>query len=171
MNPVRSLSPAIVSGHLWIYIAAPIVGAVAAIPIFRRLKQDKVKHILFVCIENSNRSQIAQAFANMYGAGKVVGYSAGSKPSGIVNPKAIAYMKEVGYDLSTHQSKALDEIPDIPFDYVITMGCGDACPLVRAGKRTDWKIPDPKDMRGDAFRDVRDMIGSKVYDFITDEME
>ncbi len=129
-----------------------------------------MKQILFVCIENSNRSQMAQAFANMYGAGKVVAYSAGSRPSGVVNPKAIEFMKEVGYDLSTHQSKSLDEVPDVLFDYVVTMGCGDACPLVRANKRIDWNIPDPRELSGDAFRDVRDMIGSKVYDLINEDI-
>jgi arsenate reductase len=129
-----------------------------------------MKQILFVCIENSNRSQMAQAFAKMYGEGKVVAYSAGSKPSGTVNPKAIDFMKEIGFDLTTHKSKSLEEIPDILFDYVVTMGCGDACPLVRAAHRIDWNIPDPRDMNGDAFRDVRDMIGSKVYELINDDI-
>ncbi len=121
-----------------------------------------MKNILFVCIENSNRSQMAQAFANIYGAGKVTAYSAGSRPSGKVNPKAIAAMKELGYDLGRHQSKSLDELPDVIFDYAITMGCGDACPLVKATNRADWNIPDPRDMDEAAFREVRDMIGGKV---------
>ena len=121
-----------------------------------------MKNILFVCIENSNRSQMAQAFANIYGAGKVTAYSAGSRPSGKVNPKAIAAMKELGYDLGKHQSKSLDELPDVIFDYAITMGCGDACPLVKATNRADWNIPDPRDMDEAAFREVRDMIGGKV---------
>jgi len=126
-----------------------------------------MKHILFVCIENSNRSQMAQAFANLYGAGKVVAYSAGSKPSGKINPKAIAAMKEVGYDLTTHQSKSLDDLPDVVIDYAITMGCGDACPLVRAKHRIDWNIPDPRDMDESTFREVRDMISNKVKEIIT----
>ena len=121
-----------------------------------------MKNVLFVCIENSNRSQMAQAFANIYGAGKVTAYSAGSRPSGKVNPKAIAAMKELGYDLGRHQSKSLDELPDVIFDYAITMGCGDACPLVKATNRADWNIPDPRDMDEAAFREVRDMIGGKV---------
>ena len=121
-----------------------------------------MKNILFVCIENSNRSQMAQAFANIYGAGKVTANSAGSRPSGKVNPKAIAALKELGYDLGRHQSKSLDELPDVIFDYAITMGCGDACPLVKATNRADWNIPDPRDMDEAAFREVRDMIGGKV---------
>ncbi len=121
-----------------------------------------MKRILFVCIENSNRSQMAQAFANIYGQGKVMAYSAGSRPSGKINPKAIVAMKELGYDLSAHQSKSLDEIPDEVFDYAVTMGCGDACPLVRAKNRIDWNIPDPRDMDEAAFRQVRDLVGNKV---------
>lgn len=121
-----------------------------------------MKRILFVCIENSNRSQMAQAFANIYGQAKVMAYSAGSRPSGKINPKAIAAMKELGYDLSAHQSKSLDEIPDEVFDYAVTMGCGDACPLVRAKNRIDWNIPDPRDMDEAAFRQVRDLVGNKV---------
>lgn len=119
-------------------------------------------NLLFVCIENSNRSQMAQAFANIYGAGKVQAYSAGSRPSGTVNSKAIAAMKELGYDLSAHRSKSLDELPDVVFDYAITMGCGDACPLVKAKNRLDWNIPDPRNMDEAAFRQVRDLISEKV---------
>jgi protein-tyrosine-phosphatase len=117
--------------------------------------------VLFVCIENSCRSQIAEAFARMHGAG-VDAYSAGSKPSGQVNEKAIASMREIGYDLSTHRSKGLDEIPPGPYDVVVTMGCGDACPWVPAKRREDWAIPDPKEMDPDAFREVRFEIGRRV---------
>jgi len=89
-------------------------------------------------------------------------YSAGSRPSGKVNPKAIEAMREVGYDLSTHESKALGELPDAPFDIAITMGCGDQCPKLRASRREDWQIPDPKDLAPDEFRIVRDLIRDKV---------
>ena len=123
-------------------------------------------NILFVCIENSNRSQMAQAFANIYGVGNVNAYSAGSRPSGRVNPKAIKAMGELGYDLSVHQSKSLDDLPDVHFDYAITMGCGDACPLVRATHRLDWNIPDPRDMSEQDFNKVRDLIGEKVKEII-----
>ena len=71
-------------------------------------------------------------------------------------------MKEIGYDMSTHTSKSLSEIPDIEYDYVITMGCGDACPFVRAKHREDWNIPDPKDMDMEGFRKTREMIEDKV---------
>jgi len=125
------------------------------------------KKILFVCIENSNRSQMSQAFAKMLGGENVEAYSAGSKPSGIVNPKAIAAMKELGYDLSKHDSKNLDEVKQFaPFDAVVTMGCGDACPWMPANKFIDWEIPDPKNMEPAEFNQVRDLIGRKVKEMI-----
>lgn len=125
------------------------------------------KKLLFVCIENSNRSQMSQAFAIMLGGGGVEAYSAGSKPSGIVNSKAIAAMKELGYDLSKHDSKSLDEVKAFaPFDVVVTMGCGDACPWMPAKKFVDWQIPDPKHMEPAAFNEVRDLIRSKVDELI-----
>lgn len=123
----------------------------------------KKKKLLFVCIENSNRSQMSQAFAILYGGNKVEAYSAGSKPSGIVNPKAIAAMKELGYDLSKHDSKSLDEVrPYAPFDVVVTMGCGDACPWMPALRFIDWQIPDPKHMEPKEFNKVRDFIAEQV---------
>jgi arsenate reductase (thioredoxin) len=126
-----------------------------------------MKKILFVCIENSNRSQMAQAFANMYGNGKVAGYSAGSNPSGKVNPKAIAAMQELGYDLNVHHSKTLDEVKaDAPFDAVVTMGCGDACPWMPAKQHIDWQIPDPRHMEPADFNTVRDRIGTLVKELI-----
>ncbi len=127
---------------------------------------DRPKRVLFVCVENSCRSQIAEAFAQMHGANKVEAYSAGSRPSGQINPKAINAMKESGYDLSRHSSKSLSEIPDIEYDFVATMGCGDECPFVRTKEREDWNIPDPKNMEPDEFRAVRDLIQSKVKNLI-----
>ena len=125
--------------------------------------------LLFVCIENSNRSQMSQAFAKMLGGADVEAYSAGSKPSGIVNPKAIAAMKELGYDLSKHDSKSLDEVKAFaPFDAVVTMGCGDACPWMPAKQFIDWQIPDPKNMEPQAFNEVRDFIAEKVKTLIKD---
>ncbi len=121
------------------------------------------KKLLFVCIENSNRSQMSQAFARLLGGDKVEAYSAGSRPSGIVNPKAIASMKELGYDLSTHDSKSLDEVKrHAPFDAVVTMGCGDACPWMPARRFIDWQIPDPKHLETGEFNKVRDLIRDKV---------
>ncbi|MEO7307167.1 MAG: arsenate reductase ArsC [Ferruginibacter sp.] len=123
--------------------------------------------LLFVCIENSNRSQMSQAFAKMQGGQDVEAYSAGSNPTGIVNPKAIAAMKELGYDLNKHESKSLDDVKIFaPFDAVVTMGCGDACPWMPAKKFIDWQIPDPKNMEPKEFNKVRDLIKRKVQQLI-----
>ena len=132
-------------------------------------KYSMQKKILFVCIENSNRSQMSQAFAKILGGDSVEAYSAGSKPSGIVNPKAIEAMGQLGYDLSTHDSKTLDEVKIFaPFDAVVTMGCGDACPWMPAKRFIDWQIPDPKNMEPGAFNEVRDLIKRKVEELIMD---
>lgn len=125
------------------------------------------KKLLFVCVENANRSQMSQAFAKILGGENVEAFSAGSKPSGVVNPKAIAAMKELNYDLSTHDSKSLDEVKAFaPFDAVVTMGCGDACPWMPAKQFIDWQIPDPKHMEPAAFNEVRDFIKGKVKDLL-----
>lgn len=120
------------------------------------------RRILFVCVENANRSQMAQAFAHIHGRDRVEVYSAGSRPRGQVNPRAIEFMQEVGYDIATHQSKSLDDLPNVEFDVAVTMGCGDSCPVVKAKRRLDWDIPDPKDLPADQFRAVRDLIEQKV---------
>ncbi len=125
-----------------------------------------VKRVLFVCVENSNRSQMAQAFARIHGGTFVEAHSAGSRPSGKINPKAIAAMAEIGYDLTAHHSKSLDDIPPGPYDAAVTMGCGDACPMVPARLREDWQIPDPRDMVPEQFREVRDLIERKVKDLL-----
>jgi len=123
-------------------------------------------NILFVCVENSNRSQMAQAFAIVHGGEKVRALSAGSRPSGKLNPKAVDAMKELGYDLSSHRSKSLDELPAIEFDYVVTMGCGDECPYIKAKNRVDWNIPDPRNMNEQDFRKVRDLIEQYVKELL-----
>jgi protein-tyrosine-phosphatase len=105
---------------------------------------------------------MAQAFARIHGGAAVEAFSAGSRPSGVVNPRAIEFMREVGYDLSTHASRGLDAIPPGAYDAVVTMGCGDACPWVPAKRHIDWDIADPRDMPPDAFRAVRDEIEHRV---------
>jgi arsenate reductase (thioredoxin) len=122
--------------------------------------------VLFVCVENSNRSQMAQAFARIHGGEAVEAHSAGSRPSGRINPKAVDAMRELGYDLTAHHSKSLAEVPAGPFDATVTMGCGDACPNVAARVREDWQIPDPREMPPDQFREVRDLIGRKVKELL-----
>ena len=119
------------------------------------------KRVLFVCVENANRSQMAEAFARMHGGDAVEAMSAGSKPSGVINPKAVRFMDERGYDLAAHGSKSLDEATG-KFDAVVTMGCGDDCPWVPARIREDWALPDPKHMDDDGYRAVRDEIERRV---------
>ena len=128
-----------------------------------------MRKILFVCVENSCRSQMAEAFGKMLGGGVMEAYSSGSRPSGKVNEKAIASMRAAGYDLTTHASKSLDDIPQIEYDLVVTMGCGDECPYVRAKRREAWDIPDPKHMNMSQFHDVRDFIKKKVSELIAKE--
>jgi protein-tyrosine-phosphatase len=125
------------------------------------------KKVLFVCVENSNRSQMAEAFARIHGKDGIVALSAGSKPSGKVNPKAITSMKELGYDLSAHRSKSLKEVSAAaPFDAVVTMGCGDACPWMPAKKFIDWEIRDPRELPPEAFNSVREEIETKVKELL-----
>jgi arsenate reductase len=124
------------------------------------------RRVVFVCVENSNRSQMAEAFARIHGSADVEPYSAGSRPSGRVNPKAIASMQELGYDLSTHQSKSLADLAGVDFDVAVTMGCGDECPFIRAKRREDWNIPDPRDMAPEQFRQVRQLIEAKVQELL-----
>jgi protein-tyrosine-phosphatase len=105
---------------------------------------------------------MAEAFARIHGGGTVEAHSAGSRPSGVVNPTAIEVMRERGYDLTRHGSKSLDQVPDMEYDVVVTMGCGDACPAVRARRREDWSLPDPKGLPLQEFRRVRDLIETNV---------
>jgi protein-tyrosine-phosphatase/GNAT superfamily N-acetyltransferase len=122
--------------------------------------------VLFVCVENSCRSQMAEAFARMHGRGRIEAHSAGSRASGIVHPRAVESMREIGYDLSAHRSKSFEEVPASEYDYVVTMGCGDACPSVPARNREDWEIPDPKNLPPDEFRKIRDEIENRVKKLI-----
>jgi protein-tyrosine-phosphatase len=122
---------------------------------------------VFVCVENSNRSQMAEAFARLHGAGRVEAYSAGSRPSGRINPRAVEFMREVGYDLTPHHSKGIADLPAGEFDVVVGMGCGDeGCPLILARRREDWGVPDPKDLPPEQYRAVRDLIERKVKDLL-----
>lgn len=110
---------------------------------------------------------MAEAFARMQAADSVEAFSAGSNPSGRVNPKAIEAMQELGYDLDQHRSKSIQELPGEEFDVAVSMGCGDVCPTVRAKRREEWQIPDPRDMTPEQFREVRDLIAAKVKELMT----
>lgn len=125
-----------------------------------------MKIILFVCVENSCRSQMAEGFARHYGKDRVEVYSAGSKPSGKVNETAIEVMKEKGIDISSQSSKGFFDLPVQEFDIVVTMGCKDVCPFIPSKEHIEWDIPDPKGKSIEFFRDVRDKIEEKVKEVI-----
>jgi len=121
--------------------------------------------MLFVCVENSCRSQMAEGFARFYGKERIEAFSAGSRPSGRVNEMAI---EDAGIDISSHLSKGFDALPHKEFDVVVTMGCGDECPFVPAKRRIDWQIRDPKGKPVEFFREVRDEISIKVQSLLAE---
>jgi protein-tyrosine-phosphatase len=132
---------------------------------------ERLPHVLFVCVANSCRSQIAEGFARSLGRDRIEAFSAGSRPSGQVDPRAAAFMEERGIDLRAHRSKGLGELPrEVIWDAVVTMGCGDACPHLPALTRLDWDLPDPKAMNDEEFRLVRDRIEGLVRKLVEREL-
>ncbi|HVN66875.1 MAG TPA: arsenate reductase ArsC [Candidatus Sulfotelmatobacter sp.] len=123
---------------------------------------EKKAKILFVCVENSCRSQMAEGFARVLGGDKIEAFSAGSKPSGTVDPDAIVVMKEVDIDISQARSKGFADLPVQDYDYAVTMGCEDVCPFFPAREELIWDIPDPKGRDLIVFRTVRDEIKRQV---------
>lgn len=109
---------------------------------------------------------MAEGFGRKLGQNVVEVWSAGSKPSGEVNPRAVQFMKEKGIELEAHNSKSLSDLPRIKWDYVITMGCGDACPFVPSKLKEDWALSDPKNLSDEEFRAVRDQIENRVKHLI-----
>lgn len=126
----------------------------------------QTKSVLFVCVQNSCRSQIAEGFANFYGGNVIKAYSAGSNPSGKVNPDAIKVMQEENLDISGQRSKGFRDLPVKDFDYIVTMGCEDVCPFVPGKKHVEWDIEDPKGKSLYFFRQVREKIRGKVKSLI-----
>ena len=121
----------------------------------------KIKKVLFVCVENSCRSQLAEAITNYLFAKGLKAFSAGSKPSGQVNPKAIASLKAIGIE-HKGKSKSVNEVKESDFDFVVGMGCGDECPNIPGSKRIEWNIPDPKTYGTKKFNETRDQIKKKI---------
>ena len=127
-----------------------------------------MKKILFVCNENSCRSQMAEGFLNYHGRERFIAESGGSAPSGTVNPQGIEVMKEKGIDISKQTSKGLPE-DFSSYDMVITMGCcsvEEVCPVIYSGNKIEWKIDDPKGHDLDFFRKVRNDIEKKVLELM-----
>lgn len=124
--------------------------------------------IVFVCIQNANRSQMAEAWARLLGGDQVEVFSAGSCPSEAIHPRVVASMAGLGCDMAGHAPKSMQVLPDVKFDAVVGMGCGDACPSLRAVCREEWAIPDPRHLPDSQFRAVRNLIGWRVYDLLLD---
>ena len=122
--------------------------------------------IVFVCVANSCRSQMAEAIAKSLAGDRVEIWSAGSHPGGRVHPVAIQMMEELGLDLRAHRSKGVDALPPRTWDCVVTMGCGDACPALPARQRLDWAIPDPVGLPLEETRRIRDQIRTLVEDLL-----
>jgi arsenate reductase len=127
-----------------------------------------IKKIVFVCVENARRSQMAQGFAEAFGKGKLEVHSAGSHPSSQIDPLVIEVMKEKGIDLSGKRPKGLSDLPPVEMDYLITMGCEETCPTIIAKKIIGWEIPDPKGKSIEDFREIRDMVEDKVKDLLAE---
>lgn len=126
--------------------------------------QEPVRKILFVCVGNSCRSQMAEAFANRLGGGKLRAWSAGSHPLGTILPRTHAVLEEKGISLDGHWSKGLREAPTEEMDVVVSMGYDVRCPLPSGfkGRFIQWDIPDPYGQDLDSYRYVRDMIEQQV---------
>ncbi len=127
-----------------------------------------MKTVLFVCKENSCRSQMAEGFVKILGKGIIEAYSAGSSPAGQINPNAVEVMKEVGIDISGQFSKGFSQLPVKNFDFVITLGCKDICPFVPAKEYIAWNIADPKGKDINFFRQVRNVIKEKIERLLED---
>ena len=122
--------------------------------------------LVFVCVANSCRSQMAEAIAKSAGGSSWDVWSAGSQPGGRVHPLARELMREIGLDLSTHRSKGISELPVRQWDYVVTMGCGDACPAIPANQRLDWALPDPTMLPAAEARHVRDQLIQRIHELM-----
>ncbi|HUU13577.1 MAG TPA: arsenate reductase ArsC [Terriglobia bacterium] len=130
-------------------------------------------NILFVCVGNSCRSQMAEAFANQLGEGRARAWSAGSAPLGHITPETHDVLREKGISLEGHRSKGLGDVPMNDMDVVVGMGCEVSCPVPVGfkGRIVDWDVPDPYGQDLDYFRSVRDMIERQVAALIEDIQE
>ena len=130
-----------------------------------------MKKILFVCIENAGRSQMAETFAKKYGTDKFVVSSAGNKPAVKVNPVVVEVMKEKGIDLSNNKPKEITAKMAMDADLIVTMGCSaqGICPGPFFKPTIDWAIEDPKDKPIEKVREIRDEIERKVKELIAQQ--
>lgn len=125
-----------------------------------------VPEVLFVCVHNAGRSQIAAALLERYARGRIHVGSAGSTPATEVNPAVVQVMAEVGIDISTERPKGLSDEAVHEADAVITMGCGDACPIFPGKRYIDWELPDPAGKTVEEIRPIRDEIERRVKELV-----
>ena len=122
---------------------------------------NNVKTVLFVCVENACRSQLAEAMSNHFFFDQLKAFSAGSSPGKEVNPKAIRSLNSMGIN-HKGKTKSISQVEKKKYDYIVGMGCGDACPIIPGAQILEWSIPDPKLFESKKFNKVRDMIKEKI---------
>ena len=122
---------------------------------------NKVKTVLFVCVENACRSQLAEAISNHFFPDQLKAFSAGSSPGKEVNPKAIRSLSSIGI-VHKGKAKSINQVEEKKYDYIVGMGCGNACPIIPGAQILEWSIPDPKLFESKEFNKVRDMIKEKI---------
>jgi protein-tyrosine-phosphatase len=127
---------------------------------------EDVPEVLFVCVHNAGRSQMAAALLDRYGQGRIHVRSAGTAPAGEIHPEVMAAMAEVGIDLSEASPRELSDEGVRSADVVITMGCGDACPIYPGKRYLDWDLPDPAGKSSDEVRSIRDEIDGRVRELL-----
>lgn len=130
-----------------------------------------MKTVLFVCVHNAGRSQMAAGFMQNLGKGKVEVLSAGSAPKDSINPVAVQAMAEVGIDIANNTPKILTDEAVIASDVVITMGCGDTCKFYPGKRYEDWQLDDPAGQGIESVREIRDEIKMKVVNLLSDLSE
>jgi arsenate reductase (thioredoxin) len=127
----------------------------------------RAHEVLFVCVHNAGRSQMAAAFLERHGAGRITVLSAGSEPADGLNPAVVEAMREVGIDLRGRQPRRLSDDDVRQADVVVTMGCGDACPVYPGKRYEDWDLADPSGKPVDEVRPIRDEVEQRVRQLIT----
>ena len=130
------------------------------------MTEDQIPEVLFVCVHNAGRSQMAAGLLDHHAAGRVKVRSAGSTPADTVNPAVVAAMAEIGLDISHHHPKPLTAEAGRAADVIVTMGCGDACPVYPGKRYLDWELPDPADQPLEVVRAIRADIERRVQALI-----
>ena len=133
------------------------------------IQDEEIPGVLFMCVHNAGRSQMAAGFLKHATENKVKVFSAGSKPGKELNPMAVEAMAEIGIDIAQHTPMIFDERLMKEVDIVITMGCGDACPILPGKSYQDWQLDDPADQKIEKVREIRDLIENKVR-FLIEEI-